>query len=352
MDGFKAQLAVLLEKALVRPSTSPWGAPVLFALQADGGLRMCLDCRGLNKGTIKDKNPIPRVDDNFDRLQGATHFSTLDLRSGYYQIRVKDEDVPKTCIRTRYGSFEFLVMPFGVTNAPSVFQALMKSVFRDLADVYVICYLDDILVYSRNEIDHREHVTEVLRQPRQEKLFCRMSKCHFNRKKVKFLGHVVSAEGVAMQSEKVAAVMEWPTPSCKVELQAFLGLASYYRRFILNFSEVVAPLTDATEGDKKAFDWGGDQAQAFSTIKTAFSTAPVLRLPDPNNHSLLPPTPATSASGEYSSKTSTTGRTRSPASPASSTSQSATTRLTIESCSRSSTSSRSYVAIYTDPTSL
>jgi Reverse transcriptase (RNA-dependent DNA polymerase) len=153
---------------------------------------MCLYYRALNKGTIKDKNPIPRVDEIFDRLQGATH-STLDLRSGYYQIRFNDEDVPKTCIRTRYGSFEFLVMPFGVTNAPSVFQALMNSVFRDLADVYAMCYLDDILVYSRSELDHREHVTEFLRRLRQEKLFCKMSKCHFNRKKVKFLGHVVSA---------------------------------------------------------------------------------------------------------------------------------------------------------------
>jgi Reverse transcriptase (RNA-dependent DNA polymerase) len=167
-------------------------------------------------------------------------------------------------------------MPFGVTNAPSVFEALMNSVFRNLADAYVMCYLDEILVYSRSESDHREHVTEVLRRLQQEKLFCKMSKCHFNRKRVKLLGQVVSAEGVAMQSDKVAAVIEWPTPSCKVELQAFVGLANYYRRFILNFSAVVAPLTDATKGDKKAFDWGGDQAQAFSMIKTAFSTAPVL----------------------------------------------------------------------------
>jgi Reverse transcriptase (RNA-dependent DNA polymerase) len=149
MDELKAQLAVLLEKGLVRPSTSPWGAPVLFAPKADEGIRMCLDYRALNKGTIKDKNPIPRVDEIFDRLQGATHFSTLDLRSGYNQIRVREEDVPKTCIRTRYGSFEFLVIPFGVTNAPSVFQALMNSVFRDLADVYVMCYRDDILVTVR-----------------------------------------------------------------------------------------------------------------------------------------------------------------------------------------------------------
>jgi Reverse transcriptase (RNA-dependent DNA polymerase)/RNase H-like domain found in reverse transcriptase len=174
------------------------------------------------------------------------------------------------------------MMPFGVTNAPSVFQALMNSVFRDLADVYVMCYLDDILVYSKSEADNQEHVAEVLRRMRKETLFCKRSKCHFNREQVKFLSQVISSGGVAMQSDKVAAVMDWPTPSTKIELQAFLGLANYYRRFILNFSAVVAPLTDANKGDKKAFDWGGDQDRAFSTIKTAFSSAPVLRLPDPS----------------------------------------------------------------------
>jgi predicted aspartyl protease/transposase InsO family protein len=281
MDELKTQLAVLLEKGLIRPSTSPWGAPVLFAPKTDGGLRMCLDYRALNKVTIKDKNPIPRVDEIFDRLQGAKYFSTLDLRSGYYQIKVREEDVPKTCIRTRYGSFEFLVMPFGVTNAPSVFQALMNSVFRDVADVFVMCYLDDILVYSKTATDHQQHVKEVLQRLRDEKLFCKRSKCHFSQQQVKFLGHVVSDKGISMQQDKVGAVRDWPTPSTKVELQAFLGLANYYRRFIHNFSAIVAPLTDATRGDKKAFKWGGPQDLAFEAIKEAFTSAPVLRLPDP-----------------------------------------------------------------------
>jgi hypothetical protein len=235
MDELQAQLAVLLEKGLICPSTSPWGAPVLFAPKSDGGLRMCLDYRAINKGTIKDKNPIPRVDEIFDRLQGAKHFATLDLRYGYYQIKVREQDIPKTCIRTRYGSFEFLVMPFGFTNAPSVFQALMNTIFRDLVDVYVMCYLDDILVYSKNLVDHKQHIQEVLRRLRQEKLFCKRYMCHFNRQEVKFLGHVVGPRGVAMQPDKVAAIQDWPTLSCKVELQAFLGLANYYRRFIANF---------------------------------------------------------------------------------------------------------------------
>jgi Reverse transcriptase (RNA-dependent DNA polymerase) len=241
MDELKIQLAVLLEKGLIRPSTSPWGAPVLFAPKIDGGLRMCLDYWALNKVNIKDKNSILRVDEIFDRLQGAKYFSTLDLRSGYYQIKVREEDVPKTCIRTRYGSFEFLVMPFGVTNAPSVFQALMNSVFRDAADVFVMCYLDDILVYSKAATDHQQHVKEVPQRLRDEKLLCKRSKCHFSQQQVKFLGHVVSDKGISMQQDKVGAVRDWPTPSTKVELQTFLGLANYYRRFIHNFSAIVAP---------------------------------------------------------------------------------------------------------------
>jgi Reverse transcriptase (RNA-dependent DNA polymerase) len=159
-------------------------------------------------------------------------------RSGYYQIKVRPGDIPKTCIRTCYGSFEFLVMPFGVTNAPSVFQALMKSVFRNVADIFVMCYLDDILAYSRSEKEHRRHVEEVLQRLRKEQLVCKESKCHFNQQQVKFLGHVVSAKGIGMQLDKVEAVTSWPEPTSKVELQSFLGLANYYRRFIKKFSSI------------------------------------------------------------------------------------------------------------------
>jgi hypothetical protein len=246
---------------------------------------MCLDYRALSKVTIKDKNPIPRVDDIFDRLQGAASFSTLELRSGYH-IKVRLEDIPKTCIRTRYGSFEFLVMPFGVTNAPSVFQALMNTVFRDVAAVFVMCYLDDILVYSRSEEEHRRHFEEVLQRLRREKLFCKESKCHFNQQQVKFLGHVVSAKGIGMQGDKVGAVTTWPEPQSKDELQSFLGLASYYRRFIKNFSSIVAPLTNATKGDKKAYQWGRPPEEAFVAIKKAVTSAPV-RLPDPEKPSVV-----------------------------------------------------------------
>jgi RNase H-like domain found in reverse transcriptase/Reverse transcriptase (RNA-dependent DNA polymerase) len=280
MAELNTQLAVLLEKSLIRPSTSPWGVPVLFAPKSDGGLRMCLDYRALNKVTIKDKKPRPPGRGDLWRLREATHFSTLDLRSGSYQIKVRQENLPKTCIQTRYWSFEFQVILFGVTNAPSVFQTLMNSVFRDVADVFVMYYLDDFLVYSRSEEEHRRHVEEVLQRLRKEKLFCKESKCHFNQRQVKVLGHVFSSKGIGMQLDKIEAVKTWPDPSSKVELQSFLGLANYNRRFIKNFSSVMSSLTDATTGDKKAYLWGKAQGAAFRAIKKAFTSAPVLRLPD------------------------------------------------------------------------
>jgi hypothetical protein len=158
MDELKKQLSLLLEKGLIRPRMSPWGAPVLFATKKDGGLRMCLDYRAFNKLTIENKCPIPRIDEIFERLQGAQYFTSLDIRSGYYQIRMKDADIPKTCIRTRYGSFEFLVMPFGLTNTPSTFQAVMNDVFREYLDDFVMVYIDDILIFSRTAEDHLRNV--------------------------------------------------------------------------------------------------------------------------------------------------------------------------------------------------
>jgi Reverse transcriptase (RNA-dependent DNA polymerase) len=157
-DELKAQIELLLEKGLIRPSVSPWGAPVSFPPKKDGGLRMCLDYRALNKLTVKGKCPIPLVDELFDRLGGETHFSSIDLRSGYYQIRVRDKDVPKTCIRTRYGSYEFMVMPFGLKNAPSTFQAFMNDVFPDYVDKFMLVYLDDVLIFSQSVKKHKEHV--------------------------------------------------------------------------------------------------------------------------------------------------------------------------------------------------
>jgi Reverse transcriptase (RNA-dependent DNA polymerase) len=272
-NELKSQIELLLEKGLIRPSVSPWGAPVLFAPKKDGGLRMCLDYRALNKLAVKDKCPTPRVDELFDRLHGATHFSNIDLRSGYYQIRVREGDVPKTCICTRYGSFEFLVMPFGLTNAPSTFQALMNEVFRDYVDNFILVYLDDVLIFSRSEEEHKRHVEMVLQQLRDEKLFAKLSKCESKKSSVSFLGHIVGANGLQMEEKKVEAVVKWPRPTNKVEVQSFLGFANYptavsskafrtwQRRFLIS-PRRRSPLIG-------------------SSLKTSFTTAPVLKLPDP-----------------------------------------------------------------------
>jgi Reverse transcriptase (RNA-dependent DNA polymerase) len=174
---------------------------------------MCLDYRALNKLTVKDKCPIPRVDKLLDRLRGATQFSSIDLRSGYYQIRVREKDVPKTCICTRYGSYEFMMMPFGLTNAPNTFQALMNDVFRDYVDKFILVYLDDISIFSRSAEDHKEHVELVLKRFWGEKLFAKLSKCEFNKPSVTFLGHVVDQEGLCMERKKVECVLQRPRPT-------------------------------------------------------------------------------------------------------------------------------------------
>jgi Reverse transcriptase (RNA-dependent DNA polymerase) len=210
MDDFKKQLSLLLEKGLIRPRMSPWGAPVLFAPKKDGGLRMCLDYRAFNMLTIENKCPIPRIDEIFDRIQGAQYFTSLDIRSGYYQIRMKDADIPKTCIRTRYESFEFLVMPFGLTNAPSTFQAVMNDVFREYLDDFVMVYIDDILIFSRTAEDHFRHVELILARLRQHQLFAKRSKCEFNCASLPFLGHVFGQGGVEMQQSNVQALADWP----------------------------------------------------------------------------------------------------------------------------------------------
>jgi hypothetical protein len=281
LDELKSQIQLLMSKGLIRPSVSPWGAPVLFAVKKDGGLRLCLDYRALNKVTVKNKCPIPRIDEIFDRLQGAKYFTTLDLRSGYYQIRVKENDIPKTCIRTRYGSFEFLVMPFGLTNAPSTFQALMNQVFREYLDEFVMVYIDDIIVYSRTESEHWQHVNKVLQRLRDEQLYAKLSKCEFNKSEVPFLGHVVSREGVKVQPHQIDAIQKWNTPRSVREVQSFLGLANYYRRFIKNFSRIAAPLSDVTKSTA-TFAWARSQDDAFRRLKSAMQGAPVLRLADPS----------------------------------------------------------------------
>jgi len=219
---------------------------VFFVRKKDGTLRMCIDYRQLNRVTIKNKYPLPRIDDLFDQLQGAKCFSKIDLRTGYHQVRVKEKDIPKTAFRTRYGHFEFLVMSFGLTNAPAIFMDLMNRVFKPFLDVFVIVFIDDILVYSRSEEDHANHLRQVLQVLRDRRLYAKFSKCEFWLKSVAFLGHIVSDEGIRVDSQKIEAVKDWPRPTTPTEVRSFLGLAGYYRRFIEGFSSISAPLTKLT----------------------------------------------------------------------------------------------------------
>ncbi|XP_050133164.1 uncharacterized protein LOC126609229 [Malus sylvestris] len=279
----KIQLQELIDKGFIQPSSSPWGAPVLFVRKKDGTLRLCIDYRQLNRVTIKNRYPLPRIDDLFDQLKGACVFSKIDLRSRYYQLKIKDEDVHKTAFRTRYGHYEFLVMPFGLTNAPAAFMRLMNEVFQEYLDKFVIVFIDDILVYSKSKSDHIRHLNLVLRKLREHRLYAKFSKCQFWLDQVAFLGHVVSAQGIQVDPQKIAAVENWEQPRTVTEVRSFLGLAGYYRRFVQDFSMIALPLTKLTRKDVK-FEWDESCEQSFQQLKYCLTHAPVLVLPDDNGN--------------------------------------------------------------------
>ncbi|KAL0537135.1 hypothetical protein IC582_026105 [Cucumis melo] len=279
LKELKVQLQELLDKGFIRPSVSPWGAPVLFVKKNDGSMRLCIDYRELNKVTVKNRYPLPRIDDLFDQLQGATVFSKIDLRSGYHQLRIKDGDVPKTTFRSRYGHYEFIVMSFGLTNAPAVFMDLMNRVFREFLDTFVIVFIDDILIYSKTEAEHEEHLRIVLQTLRDNKLYAKFSKCEFWLKQVSFLGHVVSKAGVSVDPAKIEAVTGWTRPSTVSEVRSFLGLAGYYQRFVENFSRIATPLTQLTRKGAP-FVWSKACEDSFQNLKQKLVTAPVLTVPD------------------------------------------------------------------------
>ncbi|GJR27537.1 putative reverse transcriptase domain-containing protein [Tanacetum coccineum] len=240
MKELAEQLKELSDKGFIRPSSSPWGAPILFVKKKDGSFRMCIDYRELNKLTVKNRYPLPRIDDLFDQLQGSSIYSKIDLRSGYHQLRVREEDIPKTAFRTRYGHYEFQVMPFGLTNAPAVFMDLMNRVCKPYLDKFVIVFIDDILIYSRNEKEHEEHLKIILELLKKEELYAKFSKCEFWINTVKFLGHVIDSSGIHVDPAKIEAVKNWASPTTPSEIRQFLGLAGYYRRFIrTDFSKIV-----------------------------------------------------------------------------------------------------------------
>ena len=219
LKELKSQLRELLDKGFIRPSVSPWGASVLFMKKKYGSLWMCIDYQQINKVTVKNKYPLPRIEDLFDQLKGAGVFSKIDLRSEYYQLRVKEGDVPKTAFRTRYGHYEFLVMPFGLTNAPAAFKDLINRVFRPYVDQFVVVFIDDILVYSKDAQEHEQHLRIVLEMLREKKLYAKLSKCDFWLKEVSFLGHIVSAEGIRVDPAKIEAVLNWKSPQNVTEVR-------------------------------------------------------------------------------------------------------------------------------------
>ena len=275
----KVQLQDLLDKGLIQPSSSPWGCPALFVKKKDKSLRMCVDYRPLNAVTIKNKYPLPRIDILFDQLAKAKVFSKIDLRSGYHQIKIRPEDIPKTAFSTRYGLYEYLVMSFGLTNAPAYFMYLMNSVFMPELDKFVVVFIDDILIYSENESDHEEHLRIVLSRLREHKLYAKFSKCEFWMSKVPFLGHILSRDGISVDPSKVQEVMDWKAPTSVHEVRSFLGLAGYYRRFIPDFSKIAKPMTRLLQKDEK-YKWTPECETAFHTLRTLLTTAPVLAQPD------------------------------------------------------------------------
>ncbi|GJW79466.1 putative reverse transcriptase domain-containing protein [Tanacetum coccineum] len=248
------QLKELSDKGFIRPSSSPWGAPVLFVKKKDGSFWMCIDYRELNKLTVKNRYQLLRIDDLFDQLQGSSVYSKIDLRLGYHQLRVQEEDISKTAFRTRYGHYEFQVMPFGLTNAPAVFNGTYES-------------------------EHEEHLKQILELLKKEELYAKFSKCEFWIPKVQFLGHVIDSEGIHVDPAKIESIKDWTSPKSPTEIRQFLGLAGYYRRFIEGFSKIAKPMTKLTQ-KKVKFEWGDKQEAAFQLLKQKLCSAPILALPE------------------------------------------------------------------------
>ena len=265
-----------LKTEIIRTSNSPCGAPVLFVRKKDSSLRLCVDYWGLNKMTRKDRYPIPLLSDLLDAPNKARIYSKIDLRSAYHLVRIAEGDEWKTTFRTHYGSFEWLVMPFGLSNAPAAFQRLMNEIFADLLDICVVVYLDDILIYSSNLEEHKRHVKEVLRRLRKHQLYASPSKCSFHQDRIEFLGFIISTDGLQMDKDKVQVIQDWPTPRRVKDIQSFLGFANFYRRFIRGYSELSAPLTHLT-WKTITWNWSANCENAFETIKRAFTTALVLK---------------------------------------------------------------------------
>ncbi|GKA70200.1 putative reverse transcriptase domain-containing protein [Tanacetum coccineum] len=258
------QLQELSDKGFIRPSSSPWGDPVLFVKKKDISFRMCIDYCELNKLTMKNCYPLPRIDDLFNQLQGSSVYSKIDLRLGYHQLRVCEEDIPKTAFRMRYVHYEFQVMLFGLTNALAVFMDLMNRVCKPYLDKFVIVFIEDILIYSKNKEEHEEHLKLILELLKKEELYAKFSKCEFWIPKVQFLGHVIDSRGI--HPAKIESIKDWASPKTPTEIRQFLGLVGYYRRFIEGFSKIAKSMTKLSQKNVN-FDWEEKEEAAFQLIK-------------------------------------------------------------------------------------
>ena len=280
-EDVQKQIEELIKKGHIRPSCSPYGAPVLVVKKKDGSIRMCIDYRALNKITIKNKYPLPLIEDLIDCLRDARVFSKIDLRSGYHQVRLHPDDISKSAFRTHYGHFEFLVLPFGLTGAPATFMSLMNDTFRPYLRKFVVVFLDDILIYSRNIEEHLSHLRTVLEILRKEKWYANKSKCCWAVTEIEYLGFKVGKGEIKPLQDKIQKIKNWLQPNNKHEVQCFLGLANYYRKFIKGFAQIASPLTDLLKQENK-FTWTDQCNTSFIKIKQALTTEPVLSLPNPD----------------------------------------------------------------------
>jgi hypothetical protein len=278
-NEIERQIKEMLRQGIIQSSHSPFASPVLLVRKKDGTWRFCVDYRHLNAVTVKDRFPMPVVDELLDELAGSKFFTKLDLRSGYHQIRLAEDDECKTTFRTHSGHYEFRVMPFGLTSAPATFQAAMNTVFAHAIRKYVLVFVDDILIYSKTLLEHQQHLRDVFRLLEQNQLFVKKSKCTFAQQSLEYLGHIISSTGVSTDPTKISAVQNWPRPTNLKQLRGFLGLAGYYRKFIRHFGVLCRPLTNLLKKHAQ-FIWTPAIDEAFLGIKAAMTQAPVLALPD------------------------------------------------------------------------